>query len=286
MTYCCGILVAEGLVMIADTRTNAGLDNISTFRKLHLFERPGEKVMMLASAGSLSVTQTVVSYLREGLENPRTGATERLLDCASMLDAASLVGRAMRTVIRTFTDDPEMNQSNFQVTFLFGGQIAERRLRLFMIYTEGNFIEATEDTPYLQIGEHKYGKPVLDRAVTFQTDPQIALKLGLVSMDFDHALQSQRRPAHRHCPAAPRWTETGNQPPHRRYGRLFRQPARELVGCPARRAQEHPRPALWRCGRLTLRQSTRAIPLPRPASRRIRSPGRPWRQPSPSARNS
>lgn len=183
MTYCCGMLVADGLVMIADTRTNAGLDNISTFRKLHLFEKPDGKVMMLASAGSLSVTQTVVSYLREGLENPRTGATESLLDCASMLDAASLVGRAVRTVIRNFTDDPEMNQSNFQVTFLFGGQIAERRLRLFMIYTEGNFIEATEDTPYLQIGEHKYGKPVLDRAVTFQTDPQIALKLGLVSMD-------------------------------------------------------------------------------------------------------
>ena len=183
MTYCCGILVRDGLVMIADTRTNAGLDNISTFRKLHLFEAPGEKIMLLASAGNLSVTQTVVSYLQEGLENPRTGRLETLLEAPSMLDAATMVGHAVRTVLRSIEDEPQINQANFQVSFLFGGQIAGRRLRLFMVYSEGNFIEATEDTPYLQIGEHKYGKPVLDRAVTFDTDPYIALKLGLVSMD-------------------------------------------------------------------------------------------------------
>lgn len=183
MTYCCGILVRDGLVMIADTRTNAGLDNISIFRKLHLFEQPGEKVMMLASAGNLSVTQTAVSYLREGVKDPRTGQIKTLLEAESMLEAAMLVGTAIRNVMHKFSQDPEMTQLSLQVTFLFGGQVADRRLRLFMVYTEGNFIEATEDTPYLQVGEHKYGKPVLDRAVSFDTHPMDALKLGLVSMD-------------------------------------------------------------------------------------------------------
>ncbi len=183
MTYCCGILVRDGLVMVADTRTNAGLDNISTFRKLHLFEQPREKVMMLAAAGSLSVTQTVISYLREGVPDPQTGEHKTLLDAHSMLEAATMVGNAIRLVHQTFLNAPQAAQVDFGVTFLFGGQLADRRLRLFMIYNEGNFIEATEDTPYLQVGEHKYGKPVLDRAVSFDTDPYDALKLGMVSMD-------------------------------------------------------------------------------------------------------
>ncbi|MCC2097294.1 MAG: peptidase [Hyphomicrobiales bacterium] len=183
MTYCCGILVRDGLVMVADTRTNAGLDNISTFRKLHVFETPGEKVMLLAAAGNLSVTQTVVSHLREGFIDPETGTTKTLLDTKSMLEAATFVGTATRKVLTNLGTDPQMEQVSLGVTFLFGGQMADRRLRLFMVYTEGNFIEATEDTPYLQIGEHKYGKPVLDRAVSFDTDPLDALKLGLVSMD-------------------------------------------------------------------------------------------------------
>lgn len=183
MTYCCGVLVRDGLAIVADTRTNAGLDNISTFRKLHIFEQPGEKAMMLATAGNLSVTQTVISYLHEGVRDPVTGETKTLLDATSMLDAATLVGKAIRIVLSDFANEPEMTQLSLQVTFLFGGQISDRRLRLFMIYTEGNFIEATEDTPYLQVGEHKYGKPVLDRAVSFETDPLDALKLALVSMD-------------------------------------------------------------------------------------------------------
>jgi len=181
MTYCCGILVRDGLVMIGDTRTNAGLDNISTFRKLHIFEAPGEKVMMIATAGNLSVTQTVISHLREGIENPKTGEIETLLRAPSMLRAAELVGTAVRKVLDRFSEG--QTQTTFQASFLFGGQVLDRQLRLFMIYSEGNFIEATEDTPYLQIGEHKYGKPVLDRAVTYDTDCLDALKLGLVSMD-------------------------------------------------------------------------------------------------------
>ena len=183
MTYCCGILVREGLVMIADTRTNAGLDNISTFRKLHVFEMPGARVMMIAAAGNLSVTQNVLSHVTEGLENPDTGGIERLMDAPTMFAAAQLLGRAVRKV-RTSVGGPMLSSElSFDVTLLLGGQIKDRRLRLFMVYPAGNFIEATEDTPYLQIGEHKYGKPVLDRAVNFNTDLSDSLKLGLISMD-------------------------------------------------------------------------------------------------------
>jgi putative proteasome-type protease len=183
MTYCCGILVRDGLVMIADTRTNAGLDNISTFRKLHVFERPGEQVMMLASAGNLSVSQGAVNLLIEGLEDPQTQAVERLMDAPGMLQAAQLVGRAVRRSHAIANDGAEQSGVSFDVSLLFGGQIRGGALRLFMIYTAGNFIECTPDTPYLQIGEHKYGKPILDRAVGYDTDALDALKIGLISMD-------------------------------------------------------------------------------------------------------
>ncbi|MBM3608364.1 MAG: peptidase [Alphaproteobacteria bacterium] len=183
MTYCCGILVREGIVMIADTRTNAGLDNISTFRKLHIFQKPGERVMMIASAGNLSVSQNVIAHITEGLENPETGHIETLLEAPTMFAAAQLIGRAVRKVRDITGEALQKSQLSFDVSLLFGGQIGGRRLRLFMIYAAGNFIEATEDTPYLQIGEHKYGKPVLDRAVNFDTELYDALKLGLVSMD-------------------------------------------------------------------------------------------------------
>jgi putative proteasome-type protease len=183
MTYCCGILVRDGLVMIADTRTNAGVDNISTFRKLHVFEEPGKRVMALASAGNLSVSQTVISMLNEGVENPETGEIERLADAPSMFQAAQRVGRAIRQVHKAVAGQLEESNLPFEVSFLFGGQIAGRRLRLFQIYAAGNFIECTTDTPYLQIGEHKYGKPILDRAVKYDTDLYDALKIGLVSMD-------------------------------------------------------------------------------------------------------
>lgn len=183
MTYCCGILVRDGLVMIADTRTNAGLDNISTFRKLHIFERPGERVMMLATAGNLSVSQGAVNLLVEGLENPDTHEVETLMKAPGMLQAAQLVGRAVRRSHAIAGESGEAAGVSFDVSLLFGGQIAGGALRLFMIYTAGNFIECTQDTPYLQIGEHKYGKPILDRAVGYDTDVLDALKIGLISMD-------------------------------------------------------------------------------------------------------
>jgi putative proteasome-type protease len=183
MTYCCGILVQDGLVMIADTRTNAGLDNISTFRKLHVFCDSGERVMALASAGNLSMTQSVVSMLREGIENPATGEIETLMNAPSMFQAAQRIGKTIRKIYATEAAALDALDVKFDVAFLFGGQIKGERMRLFMIYTAGNFIECTKDTPYLQIGEHKYGKPILDRAVTYNVDLYDCLKIALLSMD-------------------------------------------------------------------------------------------------------
>lgn len=183
MTYCVGILVGEGLVMIADTRSNAGLDNIATFRKLHIFESPGERVVMLATAGNLAVSQSVVNLLTEGMENRDTGEVETLNQMPSMFKSAQFVGRAIREVHRIDGGSLEQQSGGFDVSMLLGGQVKGGRLRLFMIYAAGNFIEATADTPYLQIGEHKYGKPILDRSVTAETQIYDALKLGLISMD-------------------------------------------------------------------------------------------------------
>ena len=244
MTYCCGILVREGLVMIADTRTNAGLDNISTFRKLQLFEDPGRHVMMLASSGNLSVSQGAVNLLVEGLEDPASGRVERLEDAQTMLQAAHLVGRAVRRSLALVGEIAETGVS-FDVALLFGGQIGAAPPRLFMIYTAGNAIECTPDTPYLQIGEHKYGKPILDRAITYETDIYDALKIGLISMDLtirsnlsvglpiDIALM--RRDALK--------TEVAYA--HRRQRRLFPRSAPTLVQGVARGAYRHSAAALW-----------------------------------------
>jgi putative proteasome-type protease len=183
MTYCCGILVREGLIMIADTRTNAGLDNVSTFRKLHVFKQPGERIMAIASSGNLSLSQSVVSTMVEGVENKETGERETLMNSPTMFQAAQRIGRVVRQIQQVEAPALEAADVKFDVSFLFGGQIKGERMRLFMIYSAGNFIECTTDTPYLQIGEHKYGKPVLDRAITYGVDLYDALKIGLISMD-------------------------------------------------------------------------------------------------------
>ncbi|WP_261970700.1 peptidase [Prosthecodimorpha staleyi] len=183
MTYCCGILVREGLVMIADTRTNAGLDNIATFRKLNVFNRPGERSIAIATAGNLAISQSIVSLVTEGFENPETGEIETIESAGTMFKTAQLLGRAIREVYRLDGRMLEQKNLNFDVTMLLGGQIKGGRLRLFMVYSAGNFIEATVDTPYLQIGEHKYGKPILDRAIKYDVDLQDSLKIGLISMD-------------------------------------------------------------------------------------------------------
>jgi putative proteasome-type protease len=183
MTYCVGLKLKDGLVMLSDTRTNAGVDNIATFSKMTVFENPGERVICLMSSGNLSIAQAVVNLVSEGFTSESSGAAEKMLTVPSMFRAAQLVGEAIRRVYHT--DGAAMKAQNvgFEVVMLLGGQIKGRGMRLFQIYSAGNFIEATEDTPFLQIGEHKYGKPILDRAARYDTDLHDAIKLALVSMD-------------------------------------------------------------------------------------------------------
>ena len=183
MTYCVGMCLRDGLVMITDSRTNAGIDNINSFRKLHIFENPGEAVISLATSGNLSVTQSVVSMVTEGLPNPETGEAETLLKAPTMFKAAQLVGRAMREVYRLDGESLEKHGGRFDAAVLIGGEVRDKRMRMFMVYSAGNFIESSSDTPFLQIGEHKYGKPILDRAITYDTELNEALKIGLISMD-------------------------------------------------------------------------------------------------------
>jgi len=181
MTYCVGLDLKDGLVLLSDTRTNAGVDNISTFSKTYAFEVAGERFITLLAAGNLALTQATLNLLHEGID---TGDTvETLLTVKSMFRGAQLVGEAVRRVYKI--DGPAMQAQNvsFDVSFLLGGQIKGRTMRLFQIYAAGNFIEATPDTPFLQIGEHKYGKPILDRAARYDTDLYDGVKLALVSMD-------------------------------------------------------------------------------------------------------
>jgi putative proteasome-type protease len=169
--------------MFADTRTNAGVDNIATFRKLHVFSNPGERIVAIATSGNLSISQSVVSMLREGWENEETGEVETLMNARTMFQSAQSVGRAIRRIHHEEGEALQEADVKFDVSFLLGGQIRGERPRLFLLYAAGNFIECTQDTPYLQIGEHKYGKPVLDRAITYDSDLYDALKIGLVSVD-------------------------------------------------------------------------------------------------------
>jgi putative proteasome-type protease len=188
MTYAVGLLVNEGLVLAADTRTNAGFDNIATFKKLHTWSKPGERVFVLLTAGNLAVTQGVVSLLTEGAQALRKSAPASLFTVKTMFQAARVVGQAVREVRKVDGEALESNSESFSAGFILAGQIDEERPRLFQIYAAGNFIEATPDTPYFQIGEHKYGKPILDRVI----DP--AMPLGkaakLILLSFDSTLRS------------------------------------------------------------------------------------------------
>ena len=183
MTYCVGLFLDEGLVMLADTRTNAGFDNISSFAKLHKFHRPGERMIAAMTAGNLAVSQAVLNLVQDGLPHPETGSLETIYTVPTMFAAAGLVSEAVRKVYRIHGEAMKEQNVSFDVSILLGGQIANRTLRLFEIYAAGNFIEATRDAPFLQVGEHKYGKPILDRAVTSATTLTDGVKLALISMD-------------------------------------------------------------------------------------------------------
>lgn len=186
MTYAVALNLESGMVFAADTRTNAGLDNISQFRKLHHWNRPGDRVLVLLTAGNLAVTQSVVSLLDEAIETDEPG-TPNLMNVASMYRAARLVGAAIRDI--RAVDGPSLEASSgFAASFILGGQIGNEPPRLFQIYAEGNFIESTLDTPYLQIGEHKYGKPILDRVT--HADMSLGEAAKLILLSFDSTMRS------------------------------------------------------------------------------------------------
>ncbi len=183
MTYCLGIMLNDGLVFAADSRTNAGVDNISTYRKLHVFEEPGERLIVVLSAGNLATTQSVLSQLEEGIGGIEPVASQTLYTVSSMYGAAQLVGDALRNVTERHGTHVAAQDADVSATFLIGGQISGRRMRLFQVYSAGNFIEATEDTSFLQIGEAKYGKPILQRVVRPVMGLLDAAKCAIVSMD-------------------------------------------------------------------------------------------------------
>ncbi|MGB3071990.1 MAG: proteasome-type protease [Ottowia sp.] len=184
MTYCCAIKTNAGLVFLSDSRTNAGLDAISTFRKMLIYEQPGERFMVMLSAGNLSITQSVREILQnEQVKDAESGDSISIWNARSMFDAARVLGSAVRRINERDGEALRQEGLDFNVSMILGGQIAGESMRLFLVYSAGNFIEATPETPYFQIGESKYGKPVLDRVITPETPLQEAAKCALVSMD-------------------------------------------------------------------------------------------------------
>jgi putative proteasome-type protease len=183
MTYCVGLLLNEGMVLLSDTRTNAGLDNISTYRKMFHFEEPGERVISIVTAGSLSVTQTTLARLREAIEDQDATEATSIMKAPTMLKVASIIGNMLSTVRQEIDEKLATMNQNASASMIVAAQRKGGAMRLFLIYPEGNFIEATEDTPFLQIGEHKYGKPILDRVVKPTTPLADAEKAVLLSMD-------------------------------------------------------------------------------------------------------
>jgi len=181
MTYCVGILVDTGLVLLSDSRTNAGIDQINTFRKMATFQRPGERVLVLLSAGNLAITQAVIHELHENPGEPDRPAG--IFGAINMFNAARVVGDALREIHERDAESLKDQGHEFNVSFILGGQIAGEAPRLFNIYAAGNFIESSIDTPYFQIGESKYGKPIIDRVISRSSSLAQAAKCALISMD-------------------------------------------------------------------------------------------------------
>ena len=184
MTYCVAIKLNAGLVFLSDSRTNAGLDQISSFRKMMIYEKTGDRFMVLLSAGNLSISQSVREILQTTQIKDRDDAEGiTIWNAKSMFDAARVLGAAVRHVHDRDGAALKRSGVDFNVSLVFGGQIRGEGMRLFQVYSAGNFIEATSETPYFQVGESKYGKPVLDRVLTPDTPLDEAAKCALVSMD-------------------------------------------------------------------------------------------------------
>jgi putative proteasome-type protease len=183
MTYCVGLLLDAGIVLLSDTRTNAGLDNIATYRKMFVFEKPGDRVVAIMTAGSLSVTQTTINRLAEAIEDPEAAPGTSIMAAPTLLGVADVVGNMLADVTAAVTEKMERQAQGATASMIVAGQRRGGEMRMFLIYPEGNYIEATRDTPFLQIGEHKYGKPILDRVVRPETPLADAKKAVLLSMD-------------------------------------------------------------------------------------------------------
>ena len=181
MTYCVGAILDEGIVFASDSRTHAEVDNFAKFCKMTVFERPGDRVIVLLSSGNLAGTQAVISVLKQRCD--AEGSTLYLWNARTMFDVANLVADAMRDIERRDGQYLSENPIKFNASFILGGQIKGESLRLFRIYAEGNFIEAGLDTPFLQTGETKYGKPIIDRVIIPSTSLADAAKCVLVSFD-------------------------------------------------------------------------------------------------------
>ncbi|RZI98991.1 MAG: peptidase, partial [Haliea sp.] len=170
MTYCVGIKLNAGLVFLSDSRTNAGVDHISTFRKMIVYERTGDRFMVLLSAGNLSISQSVRELLQvEQLKESEEREAITIWNAKSMFDVARVLGQTVRRVYDRDAESLKYAGVEFNVSLILGGQVRGEGMRLFHVYSAGNFIEATPETPYFQIGESKYGKPVLDRVITPDT---------------------------------------------------------------------------------------------------------------------
>lgn len=183
MTYCCGLLLEKGLVLMSDTRTNSGVDNISVFRKMFHFSVPGERSIVLMTAGNLATTQSVISQLEERTKAPDQ-RENALFGAETMFQVATEVGKLLRKTVaeRQAANDREGTRS-FSASIILGGQIDGMEQRLFLVYPEGNFIEASRETPFFQVGETKYGRPILLRGYDRQMSFEDAVKLLLVSFD-------------------------------------------------------------------------------------------------------
>ncbi len=179
MTYCVGVKLGSGLVLASDSRSNAGVDHVCIARKMHRFSVPGQRELVLLTAGNLATTQEVLSLLRMDIDR---GTTPHLHDCASLFEAARIVGAKVNEAVSHAPKDLAPGV-DFTGTFLLGGWIRGERPRLFLIYPEGNFIEATPETPFFQIGESKYGKPIFDRVVHTDLPLEAAIQCTLISFD-------------------------------------------------------------------------------------------------------
>ncbi|HYZ47951.1 MAG TPA: peptidase [Sphingomonas sp.] len=244
MTYCLGMLLESGLILMADTRTNAGIDDFSTFRKLHLLSTERDRQIYGATAGSLSISQTVVSLLQEDQLAAETGEHSRCLsETPTMFRAVQLVGEAVQRAGATIGEALERAHIDHSVELLVGGRIADGPLKLFLVYSVGNFIECTPDVPFLQIGETKYGRPILDRTLRYDTPLPDAVKIGFLS--FSSTMKSNLGvaqpidllvvPADREQPIISRRVERGDRyfaEIAERWGELLNQATRSIPNPP------------------------------------------------------